>query len=76
MKQVTLEEASRGLSDLVDAAVSGEEIVVVRSDQAGVRLVPIDAASQMRPHFGSARGQIQIADDFDAPLEDFREYSE
>ncbi|GHV73578.1 hypothetical protein AGMMS49940_08800 [Spirochaetia bacterium] len=26
------------------------------------------------PVFGCARGQFQMADDFDAPLEDFREY--
>lgn len=29
-----------------------------------------------QPHFGSAKGQITIAEDFDAPLEDFIEYAE
>jgi len=76
MKQVTLEQASKGLSDLVDAAVGGEEIVVVRDDLAGVRLVPIESVSQNRPQFGSAKGLIQMSDDFDAPIEDFREYME
>lgn len=28
------------------------------------------------PQFGSAKGMITMADDFDAPLEDFREYME
>ena len=27
-----------------------------------------------RPRFGSARGLIKMADDFDEPLEDFAEY--
>ena len=27
-----------------------------------------------RPQFGSARGLIKLADDFDAPLADFQEY--
>jgi hypothetical protein len=29
-----------------------------------------------RPVFGSGKGQMWIADDFDAPLEELREYSE
>ena len=29
-----------------------------------------------RPVFGSGRGKMWIADDFDAPLEDLREYME
>ena len=29
-----------------------------------------------RPVFGSGRGQMWIADDFDAPLEELREYME
>ncbi|OAV66028.1 hypothetical protein Barb6_02696 [Bacteroidales bacterium Barb6] len=28
------------------------------------------------PVFGCAKGQFQMADDFDAPLEDFKEYME
>ena len=26
------------------------------------------------PQFGSAKGKIKMADDFDAPLDDFKEY--
>jgi predicted DNA-binding antitoxin AbrB/MazE fold protein len=33
------------------------------------------AAKQGRRTFGSAKGLISIADDFDEPLEDFREYT-
>jgi hypothetical protein len=32
------------------------------------------ASKKQRTGFGSLRGQIRIADDFDAPLEDFKEY--
>ncbi|MEM9164229.1 MAG: DUF2281 domain-containing protein [Cyanobacteria bacterium P01_F01_bin.4] len=31
---------------------------------------------QPRPRFGSAKGLIEIADDFDAPLEEFQDYME
>jgi len=27
-----------------------------------------------KPRFGSARGKIEMAEDFDAPLEEFRDY--
>ncbi|MCL2087987.1 MAG: DUF2281 domain-containing protein [Oscillospiraceae bacterium] len=30
----------------------------------------------LRPVFGSGKGQMWIADDFDAPLEELREYME
>ena len=30
--------------------------------------------SENRPRFGSAKGMVTIPDDFDEPLEDFKEY--
>ena len=77
MTQVTVQQASQRLTDLVDAAVNGEEVIVVRPDNSGVRLVPVPIpAPNGHPVFGSAKGLITIADDFDAPLDEFREYSE
>ena len=32
------------------------------------------AALQKQPVFGSAKGRFRIADDFNAPLDDFNEY--
>jgi hypothetical protein len=32
--------------------------------------------SNRQPVFGSAKGMIRMADDFDAPIDDFREYME
>jgi antitoxin (DNA-binding transcriptional repressor) of toxin-antitoxin stability system len=75
MKQVTIEQASQRLTDLVDAAVNGEEVIVIRPGATGVRLVPV-ATKNGRPVYGSAKGLITISDDFDAPLDDLREYSE
>lgn len=72
MHAVTLDEAKISLVDLVDAAISGERVVITKDGQQ-VQLVPIVQSTQ-RPHFGSARGQIWMAEDFDAPLTDFDEY--
>lgn len=73
MQQFKLEEAKLRLLDLIEAAVRGEEIFILTDDQPVVRLVPVEPSSR-RPQFGSAAGLITIADDFDAPLEEFSEY--
>ncbi|MFL6228444.1 MAG: type II toxin-antitoxin system Phd/YefM family antitoxin [Pyrinomonadaceae bacterium] len=70
MHQVDVEEAKTHLTDLIDAAVGGEEVVIAKDERHVVRLVP-GPTSRPRPQFGSARGLISMADDFDAPLEDF-----
>jgi antitoxin (DNA-binding transcriptional repressor) of toxin-antitoxin stability system len=59
---------------LIDAAVKGEQIVITKDDQTRVRLVPLQKAKP-RPQFGSGKGLITIAGDFDEPLKDFEEYS-
>jgi antitoxin (DNA-binding transcriptional repressor) of toxin-antitoxin stability system len=73
MHQVTIEEAKTNLPDLIDAAVNGEEVVIAKDEERLVKLVPVPY-SKSRPRFGSARGLITMAEDFDAPLEDFEEY--
>ena len=35
-----------------------------------------ETESKQRPVFGSGKGKMRIADDFDAPLEELREYME
>jgi prevent-host-death family protein len=75
MLQVTLAEASAQLAQLVEAALQGEEIVIVRDEQPAVKLMPMLPVKRRRKP-GSAKGLITISDDFDAPLEDFKDYME
>lgn len=35
----------------------------------------VAAQGSARPRFGSARGLVEIAPDFDAPLDEFRDYT-
>jgi prevent-host-death family protein len=74
MQQVNIEEAKTHLSDLIDAAVKGEEVVITKDTLHIVRLVPI-TKSRPRPQFGSAEGLITMSDDFDEPLKDFQDYT-
>ena len=75
MTQVTLDEAKEQLPSLIEAALDGEEVLITRDGKA-VRLVPQESGSARPPRkAGSAKDLIlYIADDFDAPLEDFKEY--
>ena len=70
MHQVTLEEAKIELPRLIQEARDGESIIITQDSRPVAKLVSIPQA-KARPTFGSAKGLIRMADDFDAPLEDF-----
>lgn len=73
-REVDLNHASAGLTEVVEHAIrSGEEVVLTREGEAVAKIVPLGRPRPAR-RFGSARGQIAVPDDFDAPLEDFRDY--
>jgi prevent-host-death family protein len=75
MTQITVSEASQNLPELIAAALSGEEIVIMQENQPVVKLIPVTPVKR-RPQFGSAKGLVTISDDFDEPLEEFKEYME
>jgi antitoxin (DNA-binding transcriptional repressor) of toxin-antitoxin stability system len=75
MQQVSVDEAKTRLTDLIDAALNGESVSITTDDQQAVQLVPVKS-NRRGGEFGSAKGQIWMSDDFDAPLEDFKEYME
>jgi prevent-host-death family protein len=72
--QYTLSDASAQLKKLMEQARSGETIVITDEDGLhAVQLIPV--AEPKRPRkAGTARGQINLRDDFDAPLDEFAEY--
>lgn len=65
MAQVGMHEAKTKLSQLVERAEAGEEIVIARNGTPVARLVPVRATSSFASVRGSLRGQIHIAEDFD-----------
>ena len=67
MTQVNLYEAKTHLSDLLERARAGEEVIIAKAGVAMVRLVPV-AQPQPERRPGRAKGKIRIAADFDAPL--------
>ncbi len=68
-RTVNVHEAKTHLSKLLAEVGRGEEIVIARAGKPVARLVPLEPRRAPRQP-GSAKGQIWIADDFDAPLPD------
>ena len=70
MKVVSILEAEGKLSQLIQDAIDGEEVVIARGSELVVRLVLVEPATAPRS-VGWAKGKLAVAADFDAPLDDF-----
>jgi len=74
--QVNIHEAKTNLSKLIRLALAGEEVIIARNDVPVVKLMPLPEAKPKRRAGGAAGVILYMADDFDAPLEEFAEYME
>lgn len=74
MNQVDYEKAQASLPELIEEALSGGEVVITRDHRPLVRIVDAREPHRRLRRPGSAKGLITLSDDFDEPLEDFREY--
>ncbi len=75
MVQVSVEEARKRLPALIADAMKGEAVFIKEDENQVVLLVPMAQGKRDRQP-GTAKGLIHIEDDFDEPLEDFKEYME
>jgi prevent-host-death family protein len=67
MTIVNIHDAKTHLSRLLEEVAAGAEVVIARAGKPIARLVPIEAAP--RPKLlGLLAGQIEVPEDFDAPL--------
>jgi len=73
MSQVALDIAQKTLPDLIKDVQLGMHIVITKDEEPVAEMVPI-ARPKPKPIFGSARGLVKVAEDFNAPLDDFAEY--
>jgi prevent-host-death family protein len=64
-ESVNVYEAKTHLSQLLDRAAAGEEIIIARAGRPVARLVPLADPSTLRRSPGGWRGQVRISDDFD-----------
>ena len=68
--QVNIYEAKTRLSELVEQASRGETVVIAKSGTPMAKLVPLSHGPKRKIKYGLMKGEIEIADDFDAPLPD------
>ena len=75
MSTVSVEEAQARLPELIDRLQPGEEIVLTRDCQPVAKLTaPMPTARPPRQP-GTLKGTVlYMAADFNAPLEEFKEY--
>jgi len=69
---VNYEDVKAKIADLIEAAMRGDKVVITKNGRQIIQLVPMKPAR--KPKFGSAKGKIKFAPDFNAPLADFSEY--
>jgi prevent-host-death family protein len=69
MDTINIYDAKTRLSQLVDRAAAGEDVVVSRNGKPLVRITRLESPKR-RIVFGVLKGKVSIAPDFDAPLPD------
>lgn len=64
MPQIDVDEATMSLTQLIERARAGEEIVIARAGSPLVKLEPIEHSNE-RARLGSLAGKIALAPDWD-----------
>ena len=68
-----MHEAKTKLSQLVERAEAGEDIVIARNGKPVARLVPVARKNSLESVRGALRGQIHLREDFDELPDDIAE---
>lgn len=85
MTTIALEQTQTTLAELIHRLMPGEEVIIVENDRAVARLVlnplPPTQRTALKNQWpckaGSAKNTRHwMASDFDAPLDEFKEYME
>jgi antitoxin (DNA-binding transcriptional repressor) of toxin-antitoxin stability system len=77
MPTVTLEEAQTRLAQLIEGLRPGEVVTITRDRKPIARLSGAATPLSTPRRLGTLKGTVlYLAPDFDAPLDEFREYME
>ncbi len=77
MSTVTIEEAQAQLAELIEKLRPGEEVLITRDQRPVARLIAEVKSERLPRKLGTLKGTVlYMAPDFDAPLDDFKEYME
>jgi len=70
---ITVSQAKARFAELLKRAEAGEHIVVTRHGKPVACIEGVKKPKSL-PRIGALKGRIEMADDFDEPLEAFAEY--
>ena len=77
MVMVSVEDAQARLKDLIAQIIPGEEVIITEGDHPVARLIALPPRKNQPRRLGTLKGTVlYMAPDFDAPLDDFKEYME
>jgi prevent-host-death family protein len=65
--EINVHEAKTNFSKLLQRVALGEEVIIAKAGVPVAKLIPVRAAQGKRP-LGFLKGEIWMAEDFDAPL--------
>jgi prevent-host-death family protein len=71
-RQYNVHEAKTHFSRILEQVATGEEVVISKAGEPVAKVVPL-RPKVSRTDYGSLRGQIRIADDFDELPDDIAE---
>lgn len=67
MKIINIHQAKTNLSKLIEAVITGEEVVIAKAGKPLVKLIPYSEDRKSRTP-GGWEGQVIMSDDFDEEL--------
>jgi prevent-host-death family protein len=70
---VNIHKAKTNLSELIQRALGGEEIIIARDGNPVIKLIPLSPKVGKRPSPGIDSGKVTILPSFDEPLSEFDE---
>jgi len=86
MTTVPLNEAQETLAHLIGRLSPGEVVTITENERPVAQIVPVPSKGRRSPRprppvtgvpkAGQYEGRLVVPDDFDAPLEELREYME
>jgi prevent-host-death family protein len=75
MHQITIEQATANIASVLADVLHGEEIIITDHEKPVAKVIPLELHQEKKRVFGGGKGIITyISDDFDEPLEDFKDY--
>jgi prevent-host-death family protein len=74
MRTVALEKAQATLAELVHQVAGGEEFTITQNGEPKAKLSAVPPRKHVQPRAGSLPGKIWMSPDFDAPIDDFKDY--